>query len=272
MEAGKTLRDAGVEGGARDARLLFAFVDGSDVGMINLNLDRVLEWSDDQHAAFDEMINLRASRVPVAKIIGRKAFWKGDFIVNFHVLDPRPDTETLIDVALQVPFSRVLDLGTGSGCILISLLMDCPGATGIGVDISDEALAVARENAVLHQCGGAEFRQSDWFENLDGTFDLIVSNPPYIALAEMDGLDQDVRGFDPQIALTDGGDGLGAYRIIAGRAQGFMTPGARLILEIGYAQAKAVSILLQGHGFVDIQTHQDLSGHDRVVMGRKPTV
>ncbi len=271
MDAGKVLRDAGVQGGERDVRLLFAFVDGSDVGRINTELDHVLDWSDGKRAAFDDMINLRASGVPVAKIIGRKAFWKGEFLVNFDVLDPRPDTETLIEVALQDPFTRVLDLGTGSGCILISLLMERANATGVGVDISDNALAVARENAALHNCeAAADFQTSNWFENVEGSFDLIVSNPPYIAANEMAGLDKDVRGFDPAIALTDGADGLGAYRIIAAGAAAHMTDRARLILEIGYTQASDVTILLADQGFVEITTHQDLNGRDRVICARKP--
>ena len=157
----------------------------------------------------------RLRRRPVAQILGRRAFWRHEFEVTGDVLDPRPDTEILVELGLSAPFRRVLDLGTGSGCILISLLADRPGAEGVGTDLSDAALAVAARNALrLGVTGRTSFLCSDWFGAVTGGFDLIVSNPPYIALSEMAGLAPEVRDWEPHMALTDGGDGLSAYRAI----------------------------------------------------------
>ncbi len=271
MDASKTLRDAGLTGGERDARLIFAFVDGSPVGRLSLKLDHVTGWTDGQRAAFDDMIALRATGVPVAKIIGTKSFWKGEFAVNFHVLDPRPETETLVELALQHPFQRVLDLGTGSGCILVSLLSERRGATGVGVDISNDALDVARRNAALNGADeAAEFHTSDWFSEVTGTFDLIVSNPPYISAAEMNDISHQVRDFEPRVALTDGADGLTAYGQITARVMDFLDPGGRLLVEIGPTQGDAVARMFENAGLGGVTVHPDLDGRPRVVAGRKP--
>jgi len=212
----------------------------------------------------------RLRRRPVSQILGRRAFWRHDFEVTGDVLDPRPETESLIEWALAEPFDRVLDLGTGTGCILISLLADRPGAEGVGTDLSEPALAVALRNA--ERVGVAKrtsFRHSDWFDHVSGRFDLIVSNPPYIALSEMAGLAPEVRDWEPRMALTDGGDGLSAYRAIIGGALAHLEPGGRLLVEIGWRQGADVAALFGAAGFGNVALHRDLGGHDRVVQGRR---
>lgn len=220
-------------------------------------------------AQFLEKVAERAQRKPLSQVLGYRDFYKHRFVVTGDVLDPRPDTETLIEVALQGDFRRVLDLGTGSGCILLSLLADRPKATGMGTDISAAALDVAAQNASLLKVSRqAEFMQSDWFAQITGTFDLIVSNPPYIALSEMDALQPEVRLFEPQGALTDGADGLSAYKTITDQAAAYLATGGSLIFEIGPTQAAAVSAMMEVAGFSDITVIPDLDGRDRVVSGK----
>ncbi len=216
-------------------------------------------------------IERRAAREPVSHILGRRAFWRHDFAVCADVLDPRPETETLVEAALAAPFARVLDLGTGSGCILLSLLADREAATGLGTDASEAALAVARRNAAsLHVAGRAAFVRADWLSGIDGTFDLIVSNPPYVAEAGMAGLAPEVRDWEPRMALTPGGDGLDAYRTIARDAPSRLAPGGRLMLEVGAGQAGSVAALLTAAGLIGVGTVRDLDGRERVVRGEKP--
>ena len=215
------------------------------------------------------LIDARAARQPVAQIIGRRAFWKHDFRVTRDTLDPRPETETLIEAALAEPFASVLDLGTGTGAILISLLAERPAARGLGTDISPAALSVARENsASIGVC--ADFIESDWFSAVAGAFDLVVSNPPYIALNEIDNLSTEVVAWEPRQALTDEGDGLSAYRAITRDAPAHLTPGGRLIVEIGPSQGAQVAALMGAAGLGDLRVLPDLDGRDRIVCGRKP--
>ncbi len=219
--------------------------------------------------AFEVAVAKRVQRQPVSQIIGRRAFWRHEFTVTPDVLDPRPETETLVEAALAEPFSRVLDLGTGSGCILISLLAERPGATGVGTDVSERAVLVAGENAA--RIGVADrliLPLSDWYDDIGGRFDLIVSNPPYIAADEMAGLAPEVRDWEPRGALTDEGDGLAAYRAIAAGAANHLTPGGRLLVEIGPTQAASVTAIFRRSGFLDIGVQSDLDGRDRVVSAR----
>lgn len=165
----------------------------------------------------------------------------------------------------------MLDLGVGSGCILITLLAERSSATGLGVDLSEAACLQASANAVAHGVQDrAEIQRSDWFENIGGHFDLIVSNPPYIALDEMDGLSPEVREHEPRLALTDEADGLDAYRRIAAGAPDHLVPGGRLLVEIGPTQAQAVGALFDAAGLADIRVVPDLDGRDRVVGARMP--
>ena len=222
---------------------------------------------DDQLAQLDAMLAARAARQPVSQILGWREFWKHRFRVTRDTLDPRPETETLVAAALELPWGSVLDLGTGTGAILLSLLADRPGARGLGVDLSEAALEVARDNAQALGIA-ADFWRSDWFSGVDGRFGLIVSNPPYIALDEMAALSPEVREWEPRAALTDEGDGLAAYRVITAGAGAHLLPAGWLAVEIGPTQGAAVAGLMAAAGFSEIALRQDLDGRDRLVMGQ----
>ena len=260
------LQAVGIEDAPRDARLLLAHAMGIAADRLTLHLSDPLP--PEAAARFEAAIGERLRRRPVSQIIGQRLFWGRSFRVTADTLDPRPETETLIALALEEPFSRVLDLGTGTGAILLSLLADRPGATGLAVDLSPAALDVARGNAVaLGLSDRAGFRLSDWFVAVEGRFDLIVSNPPYIAAAEMEGLSPEVRDWEPQMALTPGGDGLDAYRAITAGAPAHLEPGGRLMVEIGPTQGEAVAELFRGAGLADVAILPDLDGRPRVVAG-----
>ncbi|SIT79469.1 [protein release factor]-glutamine N5-methyltransferase [Yoonia rosea] len=261
------LTKAGVPDAARDARKLFAYASGADAGRLTLILPEPV--SAEVMTRFDHLIARRSRFEPVSHLIGSRAFYGRDFEVTKDVLDPRPETETLIDVALRDPFARVLDLGTGSGCILITLLAENPGAVGVGADVSPKALAVALRNAQRnHVDDRATFVQSDWMAGIRRPFDLIVANPPYIAADEMAGLSRDVREWEPRLALTDEADGLSAYRTIIAQAQHVLEPEGRLIFEIGSTQGKAVAELMRQGGLAHVFVIPDLDGRDRVVTGK----
>ncbi|WP_099827457.1 peptide chain release factor N(5)-glutamine methyltransferase [Oceaniglobus indicus] len=265
----RALRDAGVPDPAGDARHLLAAALG--VGRDRLTLVLPDPVAPEMAARLGDFVAQRCARRPVSRIIGRRAFFGHDFIVTPDVLDPRPDTETLIELALLAPFANVLDLGTGSGCILIALLAARPDARGVGTDLSEAALDVARRNAdAIGVARRAEFRVSDWFAGVSRRFDLIVSNPPYIAAGELDALAPEVREHDPAMALSDGADGLGAYRAICRDAAAHLRGGGRLLVEIGPTQGDAVAALFNGAGFGDIRIHPDIDGRARVVSGVKP--
>jgi len=232
-EAVRELTAAGVPDPARDARRLLGHAIGIEAGRLTLVLPDPVE--DVAAEAFATLVQRRARREPVSHLIGRRSFYGRDFKITSDVLDPRPETELLIEAAMSGPFETVLDLGTGSGCILVTLLAETIGSRGVGVDLSVEALSVARENADALGVGArANLRRSHWFDDVEGRFDLIVSNPPYIADWEMEELAPEVREFEPRMALTDEADGLEAYRAIFEGAQTFLTPERRLIVEIGH--------------------------------------
>lgn len=261
----KVLTRAGIAGAARDARALMSAALGIDPGRLVLHQGDTL--GEAQEARFWSHVRRRIDREPVAQIVGARLFFGHSFVVTADVLDPRPETETLVAEALRHPFEEVLDLGTGSGCILLTLLAERAGATGIGVDRSEAALDVARRNA--SRLGVAErsaFICSDWFESVAGRFDLIVANPPYIAAAEMSDLDPELS-YEPRVALTDEGDGLDAYRAIARAVAQHLTPDGRVLLEIGPTQAEAVTRLLCEAGLGGIGVLCDMDGRDRVVAG-----
>lgn len=263
------LRAAGVADPARDARLLLAHA--LQIGPDRLTLDMPQTLDPEPFGRFEAALAERCARRPVSQIIGGRLFWGRWFSVTPDVLDPRPETEMLIDAALQAPFDRVLDLGTGSGAILLTLLAERPGARGLGVDISARALAVAQANShALGLADRAGWQLSDWFGAVSGTFDLVVSNPPYIAAAEMAELAPETRLWEPELALSPGGDGLGAYRAIAAGLAQVLSPGGRVVLEIGPTQAGAVSELLATAGLVEISLVRDFDQRDRVVMARRP--
>lgn len=263
------LRAAGVEDAPRDARLLLAHALGLAADRLTLHLSEAM--TPEQSAVFDAALAARVARQPVAQIIGERAFWGHRFRVTRDTLDPRPDTEALVAAALERPFLSVLDLGTGTGCILLSCLAAMPMARGLGVDVSAAALDVARDNAARLGLGPrAAFRLSDWFSAVPGRYDLILSNPPYIAAEEMAGLAPEVRDWEPHLALTPGGDGLDAYRAIARGAPARLMDGGRLMVEIGPTQGAAVAALFAAQGLGEIRVLPDLDGRDRVVAAVKP--
>lgn len=261
------LTRAGVAGAAGDARALLAHAAGVPPDRLTLHLSDPLPA--EAVARFEAALRARAAHQPVAQIIGSRLFWGRRFRVTPDVLDPRPETEVLVAAALQRPFARLLDLGTGSGAILLSCLADRPLASGLGTDISGEALAVAKGNArALGLADRAGFQRADWLRDVNGRFDLILSNPPYVAAAEMAGLAPDVRLWEPHMALTPGGDGLDAYRAIAAAAAGHLAPGGHLMMEIGPTQARAVMAMLTAGGLETVALRRDLDGRDRVVIAR----
>ncbi|KJZ20261.1 peptide chain release factor N(5)-glutamine methyltransferase [Loktanella sp. S4079] len=264
-EATAMLNEAGISNPRREARLLW------QAAFPRRYIDNEELADGTTTEKFFDLVRRRAAREPLSHLVGYRDFYAHRFYVNSDVLDPRPDTETLIVTALEGLFDNVLDLGTGSGCILLSLLAERAGAVGVGADISDDALAVARKNcAQLELETRATFVRSDWFDQITGKFDLIVSNPPYIALDEMDDLQPEVRLHEPRIALTDEADGLSAYRLICNRAPQFLTAGGRLMVEIGPTQAQSVKTLMQEAGLIDVNVVLDLDGRDRVVSGNMP--
>lgn len=252
----------------REAKLLLGLASGQGAQTLH-RLTRA-DFSTDLLASYVALIERRIAREPMSHILGYRDFWSHRFKVTPDVLDPRPDTETLVAAALKVPFSNVLDLGTGSGCILISLLAERKNAQGFGIDLSGGALAVARENAAaIGVLDRAEFTQGDWFGAAQRKFDLIVSNPPYIAQDEMDTLAPELS-FEPRLALTDEADGLSAYREIAKGAGAHLVPGGWLMVEIGFAQGANVAALFKAAGLRGVRVIEDLNGRDRVVIGHTP--
>ena len=258
------LKNAGVPDAARDARRLLAHAIGCAPDRLVLHTHD--KMGADQRARFEDAIAAREARQPVSHILGIREFFGRDFKVNQRVLDPRPETETLVAEALNHSFQSVLDLGTGSGAILLSLLAERPQASGVGVDISEDALAVAKHNAAsLGLEGRVHWVQSDWLENVEDRYDLIVCNPPYIDKAVYDGLDAEPRTWEPRIALTPGDDGLVVYRALAPMLLQYLNPGARVLFEIGFDQGAQVSGFLEGAGFQTVGILPDLDGRDRVV-------
>lgn len=227
----------------------------------------------EQLDAFAQMVGRRRSGEPVAYILGHQGFWSLDLEVAPHTLIPRPDTELLVETALQLAPAtprRVLDLGTGTGAIALALASERGGWQVMGVDRIAQAVALAERNRQRLQLGNAEFRLSSWFDSLAGErFDLIVSNPPYIAADDRHLGEGDVR-FEPQSALVAGADGLDDIRLIVGQAPQHLQPGGWLLLEHGYDQAEAVRALLGAAGFHLTESRRDLGGHERISLGQWP--
>ena len=251
---------------AADARHLIAFA--ADVPRDRLTLLSADPLPRGAAERLDAAIAARLAGRSVAHVTGCATFWGREFHVTGDTLAPRPETETLIATALEAPFERMIDLGTGTGCIGVTLLAERPGAAGVLTDLSPDALAVARENAARHTTDPA-FLISDWWQGIEGTFDLVASNPPYIAAAEMEGLSREVL-HEPHLALTPGGDGLDAHRAIAAGLPAHLVPGGRVLLEIGPPQASAVSGLLREAGLEAVRVRPDMDGRDRVVEARRP--
>lgn len=263
------LKDARIDSPAIDARLLLEAATGAN--RVDILTDPYRPVTPEQRDQLDVWIERRLKREPVSRILGRKAFWKIMLNVTPDVLSPRPDTETLLDVALLAfePHQafRIIDLGTGSGAILLALLGDRAGATGVGTDVSSEALAVAKENAAnLDLDGRATFLRTEWATGFgDHSFDLVVSNPPYIPSDDIDGLDPEVRDHDPRLALDGGPDGLQAYRDLAPEIRRVLKTDGIFAVEIGWDQGEAVKALFEAEGFEGVKVVRDLGDRDRVV-------
>ncbi|APO86483.1 MULTISPECIES: peptide chain release factor N(5)-glutamine methyltransferase [unclassified Marivivens] len=262
----RQLTDAGVPDAPRDARRLLAHAVGVEAGRLTLILPEPV--TQEAEARFAALLQRRAGREPVSHLLGYREFYGRRFKVTRNVLDPRPETEILIEVALQDAFASVIDLGTGSGCILLTLLAEMPEARGVGTDLSEDACRVAEDNMHALDLGErAAILRTSWADGIEGQVDLVVSNPPYIGLDEMDGLSPEVHDHEPHMALTDGGDGLSAYREISQQAANLLRVGGRLIVEIGPTQAVAVAQMFADNGFEKVRVIQDLDGRDRVVSG-----
>ena len=261
------LRECGISDPIRDARLLLA--DCLELRTQNLNLLNDSYISEIKISKFWRMVKERCKRKPVSKILGYRSFWGRDFEINENVLDPRGDTETLIELILDCKFENMLELGTGSGAIAITVLAERPEVTCVATDISKYALKTASANSKRH---GVESRlkllHSNWFEKISGSFDVIVSNPPYISSEEYAQLSAEVVKYDPKISLTLGGDGLEAYREILSQALEKLSKNGHIFLEIGYTQANAVGHLFREAGFQQIKVHKDLGSRDRVISAK----
>ncbi|MEQ1784463.1 MAG: peptide chain release factor N(5)-glutamine methyltransferase [Hyphomonadaceae bacterium] len=269
-DAAARLQAAGVEGAWRDVRLLLAHALGVEP------VDVILREKDDVEpvglTAFEAAVQRREAGEPVSRIQGWREFYGRRFHVTPDVLDPRPETELLVDIAIaRLPRDgRVLDLGVGSGCILLSVLAERTDSSGVGVDISAAALGVARINAeALAVLARAELVQGGWDATLSGAFDLVLSNPPYIPAAEMEGLAREVINHDPHLALTPGGDGLGPYRAILARVSQLLAPGGWIGFEFGLGQSLAVSDLMAQAGLQQVEVLSDLAGIERAAFGRR---
>ncbi|CAH2031853.1 peptide chain release factor N(5)-glutamine methyltransferase [Trichlorobacter ammonificans] len=262
------LTEKGVENARREAEWLLCAATGLDRVGLYLNFDKPL--SGDELATARALVSRRGRREPLQHILGTQEFDGLSFAVTPDVLIPRHDTETLVEqVLLRVPGARsILDIGTGSGCIAVSLAKRLPEAAVTAVDISPDALAVARHNAAQHGTA-VEFLQGSLFQPVAGrSFDLIVSNPPYIPSTDLEGLQPEVRNFEPRLALDGGPDGLDAYRQIVADAPQHLTRGGWLLLEVGAGQATDVTVLLAESGFAATIVATDPAGIERVVGGR----
>jgi release factor glutamine methyltransferase len=272
------LRQAELDSPELDARLLVGHALGLDHTGLTIESGRIL--GGDAAHALAALAARRLGREPVARILGVKEFWGLPLRLNDATLVPRPETETVVEAALAAidsagPRNRVLriaDLGTGSGALLIALLTELPNASGIGTDISREALAAARGNAGrLGLAPRAEFIVCDFGATLTGTFDLVVSNPPYIASADIDKLPPEVR-HDPRRALDGGADGLDCYRTIAGQVPRLLKPNGDLVVELGIGQEPAVAALFAAAGLTPSPARPDLSGIPRALHARVATM
>jgi release factor glutamine methyltransferase len=268
-----TLRRAGFEDAAREARHLT--VAALKIESVDLVSRGSVYLTESEEKLFEAWLARREQHEPLARIRGSREFWGLDFALNEATLEPRPDTETLVEAVLNaVPDAYtplfILDIGTGTGCILLSLLQEYAYASGIGTDISAAALEAATANARIHAMHHrANFICTSWADGLDETFDLVVSNPPYIESAVIPTLDANVRDHDPLAALDGGPDGLDAYRAIVPRAAACLNKNGILAVEIGQNQHEAVKALFDAGGFTDIRTFDDLAGITRVVLGVK---
>ena len=261
------LSESGIEGAARDARILTAYALQIPISELSLKINE--QVSGKITSKLEKLILRRINREPISKILGRRDFWGRTFSINENVLDPRGDTETLIDFVIEKPVKSVLELGTGSGAIAITLACEWKEVHVTAVDISEDALLLAKLNAEKFNVQNKiHFLKSDWYDNVKGLFDLIISNPPYIGLAEQDELSAEVVKYDPEIALFAGRDGLDAYKKIIPNLPKFLKPDGFVALETGASQGVQVQNMMNAVGFIDAKIVKDLSGKDRLVAAK----
>ena len=275
-EAVLLMKAAGLDTPVLDARLIVQHALGISWDTLYLKDDQPL--SDGERARLESELARRAAHEPVSRIVGRRHFWTLDLAVSPDTLDPRADTETLIEaVVTAIPDRaqalKILDLGTGTGAILLALLAEYPAATGLGVDLSDGALATARINAASHGLADrAAFQHGNWAEGLSGAFDLIVSNPPYIVEADLAGLPPEVREHDPMLALDGGADGLDAYRALIPAIPTLLAPDGMAVLEIGAGQGDDVCRVARDNGLAEVARRADLGGIERALSFKRAVI
>ena len=263
---------ASIEEAVTDARLLISYA--LNITAIDYALEGDRPVSDEEHQKIITLQDQRCAQMPMSQIFGEKEFWSLNFKVTGDTLTPRPDSETLIEVALKNIAERdrelrILDLGTGTGCLLLALLVELPKATGLGTDISDKALIIARENSQsLNLSSRAYFCISNWWDNLkpSDNFDIIISNPPYIGCKEKDDLSPEVKDYEPATALFSGPEGLDDYRKISMQIGTYLKPGGMIIVEIGHTQAANVKEIFTSAGFNNISLHRDMAARDRCLL------
>jgi release factor glutamine methyltransferase len=264
------LQQEHIESASLDARILLEYVLGVNREQLLFSLE--LPITTEQYDRFAALVAKRAKRQPVSKIISRREFWGINFAVNENTLDPRPDSETLIECVLERVENRddalrILDLGTGTGCLLLSLLSELPAATGIGIDASEGALLVAKENAVtLGFTGRTDFMLGDWCSRLEGKFDIIISNPPYIPTEVISTLEPEVAEFDPMLALDGGADGLNCYRKIMKQLSNILAKDGFAAFEIGIGQQNDLAAIANENGMEIAGSKNDLSGIARCLI------
>jgi release factor glutamine methyltransferase len=268
------LAKAGIDGAAREVRLLLQAAAGIPIATQIAFPERTIEIA--AAARFDVLLERRARREPMAHILGQREFWSLAFKVTADTLDPRPDSETLVQAVLdQLPDRsaalRLIDFGTGTGCLLLALLHELPNATGAGVDVSAAALAVATENAnALGLAQRTSFHRSDWDDGLDSGFDIVLSNPPYIPSEDIAGLQPEIASYEPRLALDGGPDGLDAYRRLGPATARLLVPDGLAAFEIGIGQGESVRRIMAAAGLRHITTARDLAAVERSLLFRKP--
>lgn len=265
--AEEQLSKAGILSARQDARMLLAHHLDQSTSIVMAFPEREL----DQEDGFHELLKRRKNFEPVSHILGQREFWSLPFKVTKDVLDPRPDSETLIEAILERVENtkaprKFIDFGTGSGCLLLSLLSEYPSSTGVGVDVSEAALSIAKENAVnLKMNDRSDFTISDWSANITDTFDILLSNPPYITTKDMTELLPDVSNHEPHLALHGGDDGLAPYKELIPAGRNLVVKGGLIAFEFGYQQADDIADMMKKEGYSDIQFHPDLSGIIRCI-------
>lgn len=262
------LKNKGILTANLDVKILLAF-------LLNIDTKEIIDYFDKEISNeflnnFQKLLSRRLNREPIANIIGKKAFWDYDFVVNENVLTPRPDSETLIEAVLENYKDKdqklnILDLGTGSGCLILTLLSIYQNAQGLAIDISDKALEIAKQNAKLLNINRIKFLKNNWNDNINEKFDIIISNPPYIPKKEIEDLEPEVNKYNPLLALDGGNDGLDCYKYLAENLQKNCKKDTKIFLEIGKNQENDIIKIFQNNGFELVKMYKDINEIVRVL-------